>query len=113
MLPEARDRMALEAIVVQCGKIQRYRESYGDGLEAFAANEDFRDLCALAIIQIGEATNHLSEGFRATHPAIDWRALYGMRCMLTHDYIKVDNRVFWQTLEEDIPSLQAFCKSLL
>jgi uncharacterized protein with HEPN domain len=38
----------------------------------------------------GEAAKHVSEPFRARHPAIPWRAMAGMRDRVIHDYLGVD-----------------------
>ena len=40
---------------------------------------------------IGEAAVKVGPAFRAQHPAIEWRAMTGMRNRLIHEYFGVDH----------------------
>ena len=54
---------------------------------------------------IGEATKHLSEDFRSSHPAIPWRNIAGMRDILIHAYNHIDTEEVWNAAVESIPIL--------
>jgi uncharacterized protein with HEPN domain len=47
------------------------------------------------IFAIGEAANHISEGFRADHPEIDWAKIIGMRNILAHEYRGTKDDIVW------------------
>ena len=58
-----------------------------------------------AIEVFGEAAGRVSQGTRATSPAIPWDAIVGMRNRLIHGYFNVDIRIVWKTITEEIPAL--------
>ncbi len=65
----------------------------------------------MCLIQIGEATARLSDGFKEKHPEIDWRRIYGMRCHLVHGYEMFDAEIAWDAIEKIIPPLREFCET--
>ncbi|MDO4502787.1 MAG: DUF86 domain-containing protein [Coriobacteriia bacterium] len=113
MLPSERDEDQLRAIVRFAGKIQGYVERFGNCFESFDADEDYRDLCYYALVQIGEAVNALSEDFVSNHSHVPWAEIYGMRCYLVHGYDNVSDQVIWSAIERDIPKLRDFCKRII
>ena len=58
--------------------------------EDFLGDETLRRAAVRSLEIIGEAARKVSEAFRAEHPAIEWRAMSGMRNRLIHDYFGVD-----------------------
>lgn len=69
---------------------------------------------SMPLLSIGElAKQGVSEAFRQAHAEIPWRALSGMRNRFAHDYGNMDFSVIWDTLENDVPVLMAFCKGVL
>ena len=67
-------------------------------------------LAAEAVInRIGEAVNRLPDAFKADFPAVPWRAIRGMRYLLTHHYESANPVMIWQTLETALPT---FAKAL-
>ncbi len=76
---------------------------------------DFKTQSAVLyqIAILGEAVKRLSPEFRSQHPAIDWRAIAGMRDKLVHDYDKVDARRVWLTIQTSIPQLLSSIAPLL
>lgn len=69
--------------------------------------EDLKTQSAVVhqLLIIGEAVKRLSSGFRASHPAVPWQMIAGMRDKLIHAYDQVDLREVWRTVREDIPQL--------
>ena len=71
-----------------------------------------------SLIVIGEAANiilRLDPGLEARTPDA-WQHLrdaYDMRIVLTHEYFRVDPNVVWDTVRNDLPTLDALVESLL
>jgi len=69
--------------------------SFADYLEGagevdFKRNRLLQDAVIRQIQIIGEATKHLSVGFRERHPHVPWDDIAAMRDKLVHDYFGVD-----------------------
>lgn len=62
---------------------------------------------------IGEATKHLDESLRSKYDDVPWSKMAGMRDMIVHEYFAVDLEVVWQTIHEDIPSVQPRLREIL
>ena len=52
---------------------------YGYGYAGFVADETLRRAFVRSLEIIGEATKKVPDDFRAAHPAVEWRAMAGMR----------------------------------
>lgn len=111
MLLDEKDNTQLELILQYGQKISGYIERFGVSEKLFISDCDYHDLCAFALVQIGEAVNRLSEDFVQHHDEVDWKGLYGMRCYLVHGYESVNYRTLWQAITEDLPGLMAFCQT--
>jgi uncharacterized protein with HEPN domain len=81
-------------------------QSAGLTFEAFIANETLRRAFVRSLEIIGEATKKISDEFRAHHPAVEWRAMAGMRDRLIHDYFGVDYELVWDVVQTRIPELR-------
>lgn len=80
----------------------------GAGLpfEAFLADETLRRAFVRSLEIIGEAAKKVPDDFRAAHPAVEWRAMAGMRDRLIHDYFGVDFELVWDVVQKRIPQLR-------
>lgn len=70
------------------------------------ANETLRRAFVRSLEVIGEAAKKVPEEFRAQHPAVEWRAMSGMRDRLIHDYFGVDYELVWDVVQNRIPELR-------
>ncbi len=79
-----------------------------DGLsfDTFAGDETLRRAFVRSLEIIGEAAKKVPDDFRATHPAVEWRAMAGMRDRLIHDYFGVDFELVWDVVQRRIPELR-------
>lgn len=75
--------------------------------EELGKNEVLLDSMLFRLIQISENAKRLSEEYREAHAGIPWRAMYGLRNRIVHDYGSVDLSIVYTTLKDDIPELLA------
>ena len=54
---------------------------------------------------ITEAAIRLGDDAEALCPGLDWKGFRGMGNILRHGYHRVDDRIVWDTVKDDIPSL--------
>ena len=87
--------------------------SEGLSFEAFSADETLRRAFVRSLEIIGEATKKVPDDFRATYPAVEWRAMAGMRDVLIHDYFGVDFELVWDVVRNQVPELRGQIASIL
>ena len=103
-----RDKNVLKHILEYCEKLISYTE--GTDFCAFKDDSLRKDACALSIMQIGELVHVLTDEFKDANPEIPWRQIRSMRNIVAHHYGTVDYETVWDTIQNDIPALKAFCK---
>ena len=87
--------------------------SAGLSFDAFAADETLRRAFVRSLEIIGEAAKKVPEDFRAAHPAVEWRAMAGMRDRLIHDYFGIDLELVWDVVQTRIPELRSHLLAIL
>lgn len=60
---------------------------------------------------IGEASNALSDDFRAGHSAVAWRDITALRILLAHHYHRIDPEQVWQIATDSVPDLAEHLRS--
>jgi len=85
----------------------------GIKVEVFMASETLQRAAVRSLEIIGEAAKKVPEEFRAKYPAIEWRAMAGMRDRLIHDYFGVDYELVWDVVQNRIPILRSQIASIL
>ena len=105
------DKVYLSHILDAIEKIETYLT--GQTYESFATNNMIIDAVVRELEIIGEATNHLSDLLRESHPEIPWRDAIDMRDILIHEYFGVRTHLVWDTCKEDLPELKKLIDDLL
>lgn len=82
------------------------RASSGMSAEQFCADETLRRAFVRSLEIIGEATKTIPDSFRDRYPAIEWRAMAGMRDRLIHGYFGVDYELVGDVVQNRIPALR-------
>ena len=88
------------------------------GKSEFLADGKTQRAVIESLIVIGEAANsimRLDPALEVRAP-VAWQQLrdaYDMRIVLTHEYFRVDPTVVWDTVRNDLPTLDALVESLL
>jgi uncharacterized protein with HEPN domain len=54
---------------------------------------------------IGEASNQLSDEFRASHPDVPWSDVVALRVLLAHHYHRIDVEQVWTIATVSVPDL--------
>ena len=97
----------LQHILQAIGNIQNY--TAGMDLAAFIVDGKTSDAVIRNLEVIGEACNNITKNhpdFAAQHATVPWGFAYEMRNALAHGYFTVDLAIVWQTIQNDLPSLQ-------
>jgi uncharacterized protein with HEPN domain len=81
-------------------------QSGGLTFEQFMVDDTLKRAFVRSLEIIGEATKKVPAEFRAKHPAVEWRAMAGMRDRLIHDYFGVDYELVWDVVQKRIPELR-------
>ncbi len=113
MAHSERDFVILQHMIAYCDDIARAMRRFGSDYEAFKADKDYRNACAMCILQIGELVGHLSPEFRETHTRMPWNEIKAMRNIVVHAYGSVSVQMTWETIERDIPLLMEYCEDIL
>ena len=104
-----RDRIRdiLEAIA----EIQKFTS----GMEYESFREDNKSIRAVEMnfIIIGEAANQIPEELEEKHTTIPWNLMRAMRNRIVHVYFKVDEKLMWDTIQNDLPPLIPELEKLL
>jgi len=66
----------------------------------------YRSAVMRELAVIGEASNHLSDGFLSKHPSFPWRKIRGFRNNAIHENWDTQWAIVEEILEEDLPALK-------
>jgi uncharacterized protein with HEPN domain len=88
-------------------------EMQGVPLDAFEADIHKRWFVKRGIEIISEASRRLPEDLKARHPEIPWPKVAGIGNVLRHNYEDVAAPVLWNVVRDDLPSLEAVCRTEL
>ena len=61
---------------------------------------------------LGEAARNVPERVRALAPDIPWRRIVGVRNVLIHGYLGIDDDIIWDIVRNEIKKLLAALKKL-
>ena len=106
---EWRDRVRdiLDAIF----EIQRF--VHGMDYETFKKDEKTIRAVEMNLIIIGEAANQIPEEIEEKYSFIPWSLMRAMRNRIVHVYFRVDEKLMWDTIQNDLPPLIAELEKLL
>ncbi len=108
-----RDKGTVQKIIKYCSDIEFLMNKYNSDFQAYKTDISFQYACNMCIIQIGGLVGRFSDAFLNEHNQIPWHAIKGMRNLHAHDYDRVDLKIVWNTLKEDVPDLLKQLESIL
>lgn len=97
------DRLYLIHISECISRIDSYSS---EGKTFFLSDQKTQDAVLRNIQTLSESTQRLSDKFKNTHTAVDWRAIAGFRNVLVHGYLGVNIMRVWEIIEHDLPVLK-------
>jgi len=98
-------RERVQDILDAIAEIQAF--THGMDFDSFSADAKTLKAVELNLIVIGEAANQIPDDVEEQHPQIPWSLMRAMRNRLVHVYFSVDERLLWDTIQNDLPVL--FC----
>lgn len=104
------NKSILEHILSYCNEIQTTILRFGDNLDIFINDIDYRKSVSLSILQIGELAGRLSDEYRQSTTEMPWREIRGLRNIVAHSYGEVDFEMIFSIAHEDIDHLKSFCE---
>lgn len=108
-----RDKEIVQKMIKYCLDIDFLMKKYQSDFQAYKTDIAFQYACNMCIIQIGELVGRFSDEFLDKNQQIPWHAIKGMRNLHAHDYERVDLKIVWDTLKEDIPNLRKQLEKIL
>ena len=106
---DKRDVTILKHMLKYCNEIEKTINRFGNEIENFKKDNDYKDSLSMKIFQIGELANHLTDEYlEMTKNEINWNAIRGMRNRFAHGYGKMDSDKIFYTAIDDIPAIKAF-----
>jgi len=101
-----KDKGLILNIFDHCDRIENAHKRFGDKFETFIDDPDYKDVIMMNLFQIGESVNFISDKLKLEIDDIPWHRIYGIRNIIAHAYIKVDEEIIWETSKNDIPELK-------
>ncbi|MEA2017624.1 MAG: DUF86 domain-containing protein [Campylobacterota bacterium] len=104
-------KLYLEDISFECKNIKKFVEN--TTYEEFTQNLEKVYAVAKAFENIGEAVKQIPKDLTEKYPQIPWGEIAKMRDVLTHHYFGVDDKILWDTLDEDFDEFESVIDRLL
>ena len=78
----------------------------GMGREGFLKNKMAQDAVMRNLEIMGEAAKRVPKALRDAHSLVEWKKIAGMRDILIHEYLGVDQEKVWLVIENRLPILK-------
>ncbi len=104
-------KVYLEDILISVEKITRFVK--GISYESFITNEMLLDAVLFNLEVLGEAAKHIPEEIRKRYPTIEWRSISGLRNIIVHQYFRLNLRIIWDTVQNELPTLRRSIADIL
>ena len=104
-------RLNFDDILVSCDKILRY--SKGLDYKNFMADELRVDATLRNLEIIGEAVKQVPREMRAKYPRVEWRKIAGLRDILAHAYLSLEDETIWDIIQTKIIPLKSEVETII
>jgi uncharacterized protein with HEPN domain len=104
-------KLYIEDIASECKNIRLFTKD--TTYDEFTENLEKVYAVAKAFENIGEAVKNIPSKITNEYPQIPWSEIAKMRDILTHHYFGVDDRVLWDTLNDDFNEFEKVINDIL
>ena len=104
-------RFRLQHMIEAVARIQDFVE--GMALEEFLADVRTSDAVLRNLEIIGEAARLVTEHITARYHQVPWSDMRAMRNIVAHEYDRVNLRVIWNSIQQDLPPLAPLFQRVL
>ena len=101
----------VQDILEALSEIQSFTE--GMDYETFKTDDKSIRAVEMNFIIIGEAASKIPDEIEEKYPDIPWALMRAMRNRIVHVYFNVDEKLMWDTIQNDLPPLVAELEKLL
>lgn len=98
-------------ILDSIAEIQKF--THGMTYESFKTDDKVVRAVEMNFIIIGEAATQIPEEIEEKHSNIPWSLMRAMRNRIVHVYFNVDEKMMWDTIQNDLPPLIKELEKLL
>lgn len=81
--------------------------------ETFRKDDKTVRAVEMNFIIIGESANQIPEEIQEKYPAVPWNLMRAMRNRIVHVYFQIDEKLMWDTIQNDLPPLTTILEKLL
>ena len=106
-----RDKDILQKIVTEIDFLENALE--GVSVESFNSDETLKRASAMAAINIGELSKHLSDEFHSEFPGNELKMAARTRDVYAHGYYSLSFERVYETAEDDYPRVRSWIESVL
>ena len=85
----------------------------GMDYETFRADDKSIRAVEMNFIIIGEAASRIPDSIESQYPEIPWALMRAMRNRIVHVYFQIDEKLMWDTVQNDLPPLVPVLKKLI
>jgi len=104
-------RFRVRDILAAVRAIARYTD--GMTFDQFVGDARTMDAVVRNLMTMGESIRWIPEPILDAHPGVPWRTLRAMRNVVVHEYFGVDPAILWETVQGDLPPLEAELEAVL
>jgi uncharacterized protein with HEPN domain len=96
-------RLYLDDIREAGEKVMRYVR--GLTFSQFVQDEKTFDAVVRNLAVIGEAVKHIPPEIRSRYPEMEWRKIAGLRDVVTHEHLGIDEDILRDAIQHEVPVL--------
>jgi uncharacterized protein with HEPN domain len=100
----------LNDIIESIERIQKY--AFNISYEQLIEDEKTFDAIVHNLMIIGEAVKQVPDELRKEYLQIPWREIAGMRDIITHTYFRINSRLVWNVINQDLVQLKECIQSI-
>ena len=101
----------VQDILAAIAEIQRFTQDMD--YDIFKQDDKSVRAVEMNFIIIGEAANQIPEDIEEKYRSIPWSLMRAMRNRIVHVYFKIDEKLMWDTIHNDLPPLVPELEKLL